>query len=76
MSRLMTCGDAPNCTRTDMAMPTIARVNCVKHWEEYTIEDSMKKTMAVSYKYNKLGSADCSDTNLVYLRLMDVYLKY
>ena len=32
--------------------------------------------MAVSYKYIKLGSADCSDTNLVYLSVMDVYLKH
>ena len=31
--------------------------------------------MSVSYKYIKLGSADCSDTNVVYLRLMEVYFK-
>ena len=28
MSHLMTCGDAPNCTWTDLAMPTLAGVNC------------------------------------------------
>ena len=33
-------------------------------------------TMAVSYKYIKLESANCSDTNLVYLRAMDDHLKY
>ena len=30
MSHLMTCGDAPNCTCTDLAMPTLAGVNCAK----------------------------------------------
>ena len=34
MSNLMTCGDAPNCTWTDLAFPTLAGVNCAKHWEE------------------------------------------
>ena len=34
MYHLMTCGDAPNCTWTDLAFPTLAGVNCVKHWEE------------------------------------------
>ena len=34
MSHLMTCGDAPNCTWTDLAFPTLAGVNCAKHWEE------------------------------------------
>ena len=34
MSRLMTCVDAPNCTWTDLAMPTLAGVNCAKHCEE------------------------------------------
>ena len=34
MSHLMTCGDAPNYTWTDLAIPTIAGVNCAKHWEE------------------------------------------
>ena len=34
MYHLMTCGDAPNCTWTDLAMPTLASVNCAKHWEE------------------------------------------
>ena len=34
MSHLMTCVDAPNCTWTDLAMPTLAGVNCAKHWEE------------------------------------------
>ena len=31
--------------------------------------------MAVNYKYIKPGSADCFDTNLVYLRAMHVYFK-
>ena len=46
MSHLMTCGDAPNCTWTDLACPTLAGVNCAKHWEDsltVTIEDSMKE---------------------------------
>ena len=34
MSHLMTFGDAPNYTWTDLAIPTIAGVNCAKHWEE------------------------------------------
>ena len=34
MSHLMTCGDAPNCTWTDLAIPTLAGVNCATHWEE------------------------------------------
>ena len=34
MYHLMTCGDAPNCTWTDLAFPTLAGVNCAKHWEE------------------------------------------
>ena len=33
MSHRMTCGDAPNCTWTDLAMPTLAGVNCAKRWE-------------------------------------------
>ena len=32
MSHLMTCVDALNCTWTDLAMPTLAGVNCAKHW--------------------------------------------
>ena len=28
MSHLMTCDDAPNCTWTDLAFPTLAGVNC------------------------------------------------
>ena len=28
MYHLMTCGDAPNCTWTDLAMPNLAGVNC------------------------------------------------
>ena len=46
MSNLMTCGDAPNCMWTDLAMPTLAGVNCANHWEESVtvkVEDSMKK---------------------------------
>ena len=35
MSHLMTCGDAPNCRWTDLAFPTLAGVNCAKHWEEW-----------------------------------------
>ena len=34
MSQLMTCGDAPNCKWTYLAMPTLAAVNCTKHWKE------------------------------------------
>ena len=34
MSHLMTCVDAPNCTWTDLATPTLAGVNCAKHCEE------------------------------------------
>ena len=36
MSHLMTCagGDAPNATWTDLAMPTLASVNCAKHEED------------------------------------------
>ena len=34
MSHLMTCVDAPNCTWTDLAIPTLADVTCAKHWEE------------------------------------------
>ena len=32
MSHLMTFGDARNCTWTDLAMPTLAGVNCAHHW--------------------------------------------
>ena len=32
MSHLTKCGDAPNCMLTDLAMPTLAGVNCAKHW--------------------------------------------
>ena len=35
MSHLMTCGEAPNCSGTDLAIPTPAGVNCAKDWEEY-----------------------------------------
>ena len=47
-------------------------------WPESLYEPLSNKVviMAVSYKYIKLGSADCSDTNLIYLRVMDVYIKY
>ena len=34
MSHLMTCGDATNCTWTDLAMPNPAGINSAKHWEE------------------------------------------
>ena len=34
MSLLMTCGDASNCTWTDLAISTLAGVYCAKHWEE------------------------------------------
>ena len=34
MSHLMTCGGAPKCTWTSLAMPTHAGVNRAKHWEE------------------------------------------
>ena len=46
MSHLMTCVDAPNCTRTDLAMSTLAGVSGAKPWEGYigqSIEDSYKK---------------------------------
>ena len=46
MSNLTTCVDAPNCTWADLAIPTLAGVNCAKHWEDsirQRIEDSMKK---------------------------------
>ena len=51
MSNRMTCVDAPNCTWIDLAMPTLAGVNCVKHWEEsilQSIEDSMKNIMVIA----------------------------
>ena len=53
MSHPMTCVDVPNCTWTDMAMPTLVGVNCAKHWEESIkqyIEDSMKKGKILSKK--------------------------
>ena len=34
MYHLMTCVDAPNSTWVDLAIPTLAGVNCAKHWEE------------------------------------------
>ena len=34
MSHFMTCGDAPTCTWTHLAIPTPAGVNCAKYWEE------------------------------------------
>ena len=34
MSHLTTCGDAPNCTWTGLAITTVAGVSCAKHWEE------------------------------------------
>ena len=34
LSHLMSCDNAPNCTWTDLAIPTLAGVNCAKHWEE------------------------------------------
>ena len=55
VSLLMTCVDAPNCTWTDLAMPTLAGVNCAKHWEEsiwQSIEDSKKKTVAFGTPHN------------------------
>ena len=48
MSHLMTCGDAPNCTWTDLAIPTFAGVQlCQTPGGIYlivTMEDTMKKT--------------------------------
>ena len=32
MSHLMTCGDSPNCTWTELAIPTLAGVNCATPW--------------------------------------------
>ena len=32
VSRVMTCVDAPNRTSEDLAIPTIAGVNCAKNW--------------------------------------------
>ena len=51
MCHLMACVDAPSCTWTALAMPTLAGVNCAKHWEEsikqyLTTEDSKKNIMA------------------------------
>ena len=34
MSHVMTCGDAPNSTPTDLAIATLGSVNCAKHWGE------------------------------------------
>ena len=31
ISHLMTCGDALNCTWAELAIPTLACVNCAKH---------------------------------------------
>ena len=31
LSRLMTCGDARNCTWTYLAIPTLAGANCAQH---------------------------------------------
>ena len=52
MSHLMTCpacGDASNCTWTDLPMPTLAGVNCAKHsyYITLTLEDSIKMTNPV-----------------------------
>ena len=33
VSHLMTCVDASNGAWSDLAIPTIARVNCAKHWD-------------------------------------------
>ena len=65
----MTCGDAPNCTWTDLAMPTLAGGNCAKHWEEFlivTIEDSMKK------KSGSLSFVDSLEIYTLTLRLADL----
>ena len=55
MSHLMTCGDSPNCTCTDLAFPTLACVNCAKTLGAINltvdIADSMKK---------KIGKYRCS----------------
>ncbi len=47
-------------------------------WPESFYEPLSNKavTMSISYNYIQVGSADCSNTNLVYLRVMDVHLKY
>ena len=37
MSHLMTFVDAPNCTWAVLSIPTLAGVNCAKHWEESII---------------------------------------
>ena len=50
MSHLMTCGDAPNCTWTDLAFPTLAGVNCAKHWEE-SIWQWISRTRRRRYLY-------------------------
>ena len=34
MCHLMSCGDAPDRTWADLAMPTLADINCAKLWEE------------------------------------------
>ena len=47
-------------------------------WPESFYEPLSNKivTVTVSCKYIKEWSADCSDTNLVYMGVMAVYLKY
>ena len=47
MSHLMTCGDVPNCTLTDMAIPTTSRYQLCQTlggiYLTVAIEDSAKK---------------------------------
>ena len=65
MSHLMTCVDAPNCTWIDLAMPTLAGVNCAKHWEEsiwQSIEDSMKKVFFQCCFFERCGQRTLSSS--------------
>ena len=34
MPHVMMCDDASNFTREDLAIPTLAGVNCAIHWDE------------------------------------------
>ena len=64
MSHLMTCGDAPNCTWTGLAFPTLAGVNCAKHCSRaaqgaYLEVEYIRNVLSVSgtLKYADSGTA-------------------
>ena len=51
MYHLNTCGDAPNCTLTDLAIPPLAGVNCAKLGGVYftvAIKDLTKKNFVIN----------------------------